>query len=121
MATRVKVLLALTMPVLAVVPFLLGWLVMLSGSVWFIVLAFQEDVTEGLLVVCVPFYWLYYLVNYFDHVRKAFFLMLIGWLMILVNVAVNGSPLRGWGPGWRGETRPRAAEVALVRRCSSLR
>jgi hypothetical protein len=66
-----------------------GWLVSIAGGLWFLVLAFQDSATEGLLCMFVPFYGLYYLLTHFEEVKQPFFLNLIG-VGILMGTSVAG-------------------------------
>ena len=59
-----------------------------AGGLWFLVVAFQEDTTEGLLCLFVPFYTLYYTATRFDTVWPTLALQVIGLGMELLGILV---------------------------------
>src|SRR5262249_35719474 len=40
-------------PPVAVVPLVLGWIALMAGNIWFLVVAFSDDATQGFLCLCV--------------------------------------------------------------------
>lgn len=69
---------SLWFPKVAVASNVLGSIVGTAGTVWFIVVAFSDDTTEGMLCLLFPCYTLVYLVKNFDETKRAFLLQLTG-------------------------------------------
>jgi hypothetical protein len=86
----VMVVVAIFVPVLAVVPIGLGWLISLAGGIWFLVCAFQDDLTQGLLCLFIPFYSLIYLISHFEEVKKPFFVQVIGVVLLMGGSCAGG-------------------------------
>lgn len=105
-------------PALLAIPVLIGFLLVMAGGVWFLIIAFQDDVMHGLLCMFVPFYSLYYLVTNFDETKSAFFTQLIGIGIIMLSSCVGGPALsdRERSPRFRSERVP-AINADVV--CSS--
>jgi DNA-directed RNA polymerase subunit RPC12/RpoP len=82
--------LAFAFPPFALVPMGLGWLLSMVGGVWFLIIAFQDDVTAGILCLLVPFYSVYYLITNFDSVKMPFFAQMLGLVMIMSSTCVAG-------------------------------
>ncbi|HEY1188714.1 MAG TPA: hypothetical protein VGE74_13755 [Gemmata sp.] len=80
----------LVVPPVFILPVILGWLVSLAGSIWFLIIAFSDDVMQGLMCMFVPIYSLIYLANNWDTCRNSFLVQLGGWIMIFVTIAVAG-------------------------------
>jgi hypothetical protein len=101
----------IVVPPVAYVPVALGWLLQFVAGVWLLVIAFQDNVVQGLLCLCVPFYSLFYLITHFDETKNALFLWLIG-----LGVLIMGGCAGGVGQAIRGEAppnrRPRAEVLA---------
>jgi hypothetical protein len=92
-------------PAVAIVPVAVGWLLMLGGSLWLLIIAFQDEVMHGLLCLCVPFYSLFYLITHFDETKNTLFLWLIGFGILMMGGCAGG--IRGVREG-DGPHRPRA-------------
>ena len=86
----VMVVVSIFVPALAVVPIGLGWVISLAGGIWFLVCAFQDDVTQGLLCLFVPFYSLIYLISHFEEVKKPFFVQVIGVVLLMGGGCAGG-------------------------------
>jgi len=72
-------------PLLAIVPIGLGWLLMLAGGIWFLVVAFQDNALAGILCLVIPFYSLYYLITNFDAEKKPFMLQAAGMVLLMLG------------------------------------
>ncbi|MCI0463529.1 MAG: LamG domain-containing protein [Gemmataceae bacterium] len=85
-------------------PMILGGVVAFLAGLWFLVVAFQDSVGQGLLCIFVPFYSLYYLITHFEEEKLPFFGQLTGAGLVLMAIggvalsqAVSG-PRRPGGP-----------------------
>jgi hypothetical protein len=74
---------------------LLGWLIALIGSIWFLVVAFQESVLWGLACLFIPFVGLVFLVMHFDRAAKPFFISLAGSILAVIGALAAGDSLEG--------------------------
>jgi hypothetical protein len=70
-----------------------GFVVMMAGTIWFLVLAAKEGVDQLLLNLFIPFYSLYYAVSRWDDVKHPVTLYLIGVAQYLVGAFVFLGPL----------------------------
>lgn len=68
----------------------LTWVVAMVGFIWFVVVAFQESVGTGLLVLFVPFYSLYFVVTRWEYAGRPFLLNLVGALLLGVSCVLTG-------------------------------
>jgi hypothetical protein len=82
--------LSFVFPLVALVPLGLGWLLSIAGGIWFLIVAFQDDVLAGVLCMFVPFYSLYYLITHFDETKAPFFTQLLGTLMMFTSMCGGG-------------------------------
>ena len=57
-----------------------GFILMMIGGIMMLVVAFRNDVMDGLFCIIIPFYGLYYLLNHYDELRRWFYLNLFGGL-----------------------------------------
>jgi hypothetical protein len=114
--------LSLVLPAAALLPLGLGYLLAVAGSIWFLVVAFQDSPVSGLLCLCVPFYSLIYLVTHFEETKRPFFAYLTGLILVMTASCAGAmhesrtgpSPRFGAGPPTRVVTaRPAAAGVSL--------
>ncbi len=84
-------LVSIFVPALAMVPYYVGVGVTIVGQVWFLIVAFSDDATQGVLCLCVPFYGLYYLVTHFAECKNAFFTQLAGVALMTVGSCAAGA------------------------------
>ena len=84
-------------PILAVIPALVGLLLalvgvvlILGGNLWFLLAAFQDEVIMGVACLFVPFFSLYYLITHFDQVKTPFFVSLIGVGLVMLGRFLGG-------------------------------
>lgn len=65
------------------------------GSIWFLVVAFQDDTTQGVLCLVVPVYSLFYALTNFEEVKRPFSLWMIGAGIAILSscagIAVHGA------------------------------
>lgn len=83
--------LSLLLPPLALLPMGIGFLMVAAGRVWFLVIVFQEDTTQGMLCLLIPIYGLIYLLQNFDEVKKPFFLDVGGIVIIVLSACAGGA------------------------------
>lgn len=96
----IGILLALVFPPFAFLTYLTGFALMLGGQVWFLVIAFRDEVLYGLMCLCVPFYSLIYLISNFEETQRPFFVGLLGGGIMCISMCVGGfGPGLGPGPG----------------------
>jgi hypothetical protein len=81
---------AFAFPPFLIIPLGLGGLLMFVGYVWFIVVAFQDDVVQGLLCLFLGIYRLYYLIINFDEVKIPFFVELVGLILFIAGICAGG-------------------------------
>lgn len=72
---------------------LLGSIISLVCSIFILIHAFKKSVGTGFMVLCIPFYILYYMFSVFEHEKKQ--LIIGGWfvgfvLNVLGNVLARG-------------------------------
>jgi hypothetical protein len=98
---------ALLLPWLALVPICLGAFLYVAGYFWFIVVAFQDDVIQGILVFFVPFYFLYYLIVNWEGEKKPFLCSVAGFVLVMFGSCMGsmGNAIRG-GPALEEAERP---------------
>ncbi|HVS35098.1 MAG TPA: hypothetical protein VMS17_05915 [Gemmataceae bacterium] len=77
-------------PFLALVPLAVGGTLSAVGGVWFLIVAFQDDATAGLLCIFVPFYSLYYLISHWDEEMKPFLVQLAGSMIFSLGWCAGG-------------------------------
>jgi hypothetical protein len=86
-AALLLVVLSLLIPPVALLVLFLGAAMSVTGGIWFLIVAFQEDALSGILCLLLPFYALYFLVTHLEITKKPFFLQLIGTLCCWVSIA----------------------------------
>ncbi len=67
-----------------------GGIVMLVGSVWLLVKAFQTSVLWGLGSMFVPFVSLIFVVMYWDDAKKPFLISMAGFAVYFVGIMAGG-------------------------------
>jgi hypothetical protein len=77
-------------PLLALIPMLLGWLIAFAGGIWFLVVAFQDDAIQGILCLFVPFYSLIYLITHFEETKKPFLVQVVGGVLAMGGLCAGG-------------------------------
>src|SRR5262249_53798329 len=75
----------LIFPPAVVLPVCLGLLLYVGGQIWFIIVAFKDDVMQGLLCWFIPLYAFYYLVVNWDEEKWPFFTTLAGFSLFLLS------------------------------------
>ena len=78
------------------VPILLGWLTALVGGVMFLIVAFQDDVMQGILCWFVPFYSLFYLITHWEEEKVPFFIQIAGFVMVFMGSCAFGGGMTFW-------------------------
>jgi hypothetical protein len=78
-------------PPLIFVPLVLGTVISLAGYVWIIVIAFQDDSTQGMLCLCFGPYMLYYILVNFDEAKQAGMIWLAGTALQIAASVVAGA------------------------------
>jgi hypothetical protein len=87
---------AFLVPPLAILPLMLGWLMMMAAGIWFLVIVFQIDVMSAVLCFLCGWYALYFLCTHFQECKRPFYLNLTGvmiWFLGLMAGA-GGAGLR---------------------------
>ncbi len=65
----------------------LSYLVIQTGAgIWLMVIAFQEEVAQGLLYLFVPFYALYYLITRWETCRLPFMLCMVSLVSLVCSL-----------------------------------
>jgi hypothetical protein len=83
------------MEILGALLALVGGIVILVGSIWLIVLAFQESVLWGLGDLFVPFVALIFVISFWDRTAKPFLISLGGLVAIIAGSAMMGPGPQG--------------------------
>ena len=82
---------AFIVPPLIFVPLVLGSVLSLVGYVWVIVIAFQDDSTQGMLCFCFGPYMFYYILVNFDETKQAGIIFLAGTALQIAATVVAGA------------------------------
>lgn len=86
---------AMAVPPLAFVLYGVGLLVQIAGSIWFLVVAFKDEVMHGVLCLLCGLYMLYYLATHFDETWRPFALIVIGTVMSVTASIIGGFAAQG--------------------------
>jgi hypothetical protein len=78
-----------------VIAAVIGGIVLAVGWIWFAVIAFRESTSQGLLCLFVPFYAIYYTIKRWSHVKKIFFVYLVGVVVLIVGLVGSCTQLVG--------------------------
>jgi hypothetical protein len=81
-------------PVLAIIPMGLGYAMMAAGGIWFLVVAFQDEVMHGVLCLFCGFYQLYYLISNFENEKWPFALQMAGLVLVIGGSLAAGIGLK---------------------------
>ena len=68
-----------------------GYILAAASGLWFLIEAFKKSVVWGLLVFCVPFVSLVFLVMHWNDARWPFLANLAGWAMVVAGLVVRMS------------------------------
>jgi hypothetical protein len=80
---------ALLLPVLGI-----GGMIGFVGSIWVVIIAFQESIGSGLLCLFIPFYIIFYCLSHFEETKTPFMVWLVGFaLMLPANIMVRVRPV----------------------------
>ncbi len=83
--------LAFVFPPIALVPIGLGCLLAFAGWIWFLIVAFQDEIIHGILCLVFTIYNLYYLLINFEETKFPFFVAVLGVLMIMSGCCAGGA------------------------------
>jgi hypothetical protein len=83
-------LLSFVVPVLGYVTVGLGYAIGIAGSVWLLVIAFQESIGWGLACLLIPFVSLIFVVTHLDQALKPFLVSLGGVVLVAIGTAALG-------------------------------
>jgi hypothetical protein len=112
----VFVALAIFVPAMGLLVLGLGCLLALVGTIWIVVIAFQDSALSGVLCFCFWPYRLYYAITHFDETKYPFIIDIVGEVMILVANFSGGAGGLDNGPAppprRRVEWHPPAAVAA---------
>ena len=78
---------------LAVTLILLGIFIFIVGGFWFLVAAFRESVLWGLACLFIPIVQFFYLMAHWPEAKRAFFLQLLAFAMIIVGLIIHPQAL----------------------------
>ena len=65
-----------------------GFLLSIVGHFWIIIVAFREDVGQGLLVWLLPIYWWVYVFSRWEETWFGFAITALGWLMLFFGMGI---------------------------------
>lgn len=68
----------------------IGAIMVLIGSIWFIIAAFSESVLWGIGCIIVPFVSLFFLFSHWDKAGKPFLIQLGGFALVIVGTIAGG-------------------------------
>jgi hypothetical protein len=71
----------------------LGWLLMVVGGLWGLVLAFKQSLMWGLLYIFVPLANVVFLIKHWAITRNAFFLVVSGVVLVVIGAVMGGVPV----------------------------
>jgi hypothetical protein len=83
-------LLPIAFPPLVFIPLILGAGMAGIGGIMFLVVAFQDDIVQGLLVWFVPFYNIFYLITHWEE-EKGPFMIQVGGVLLIMGAMCGGS------------------------------
>jgi hypothetical protein len=75
---------------LGLVLFVVGMIISLVGSIWFLVVAFKESLLWGLGCLIVPFVGLFFLISHWNEAAKPFGISFGGGLLMVIGIALMG-------------------------------
>lgn len=78
-----------------IVAAVIGGIVLAVGWIWFVVIAFRESTSQGLLCLFVPFYAIYYTIKRWSQVKKIFFIYLVGIVILIVGLVGSCTQITG--------------------------
>ncbi|HEY3789330.1 MAG TPA: hypothetical protein VGL71_10770 [Urbifossiella sp.] len=61
----------------------LSYILMFAGGIGMLIVAFNDDVMQGILCLLVPFYSLYYLITHFEECKQPFLIQIGGLLLMM--------------------------------------
>jgi phosphatidylglycerophosphate synthase len=79
----------------AIIAAVIGGIVLGIGWIWFVVTAFRESTSQGLLCLFVPFYAIYYAIKRWSDVKKIFFIYLVGVVILIVGLVGSCTQIMG--------------------------
>jgi hypothetical protein len=75
-----------------------AFLLMIFSNFWIVIVAFTEDVLQGILVWWVPFYVIFYIITRWEECKGAVFMYLtsivmifLGWMLVIFGFAMNAA------------------------------
>lgn len=77
--------LAIIFPVMGIIMFWGGIILLVIARVWILIIAFTEDFLQGILVLWIPLYELFYMITRWEECKMTLFLALGGFFMMLVG------------------------------------
>jgi hypothetical protein len=108
-------------PLLAAVPAAIAGMSIIGAYLWLLILAFADEVIQGLACLLIPFYSVYYLITHFEEVKMPVFLARFGVVIALMTSCAGAvRPTGNLNPfrhrvqlqaPWVAGERPPAAEV----------
>ena len=78
-------------PALIWIPLLIGTVVSLVGYFWIVIIAYQDDVTQGMLCFCFAPYMVYYIIVNFDDTKQAGIIWVAGTVLQIAASVVAGA------------------------------
>jgi hypothetical protein len=78
----------------AIVAAVIGGIVLGVGWIWFLVTAFRESTSQGLLCL-IPFYAIYYAIKRWSDAKKPFLTYLVGVVVLIVGLAGSCTQITG--------------------------
>jgi hypothetical protein len=87
----VSVPLAFAFPPIMIVPVGLGCLLAFAGYIWFLIIAFQDEVIHGILCLLLNIYCLYYLILNFEETKFPFLVWALGLFMMGSGLCAGGA------------------------------
>jgi hypothetical protein len=79
----------------AIVAAVIGGIVLGVGWIWFVVTAFRESTSQGLLCLFIPFYAIYYAIKRWSDAKKPFLIYLVGVVVLIVGLAGSCTQILG--------------------------
>ncbi|MGH7134797.1 MAG: hypothetical protein ACREHD_03605 [Pirellulales bacterium] len=70
----------------------LGLIAFIVGGIWFLVVAFQEEVPWGLACMFIPCVSIIFLVKFWDKASKPFGVQVAGFVAMIIGQAIRGEP-----------------------------
>ncbi len=68
---------------------LVGGLICFIGGIWFLIMAFSENILWGLACLFLPIVSFIFLILHWDKAGPPFFVQIVGWVFVIAGVIIS--------------------------------